>query len=166
MELTEEQLIIKYKPLIRKYARKWWNYNKKYCEIDDLIQEGSLALLEANKNYDSSKSKFITHASNMIEWGILNYLKKFRNCDYQDIDLMEDNIKIENNDKVISSIIESNIYKYVKDNFDERRYKIFELRYKLGKTYLEISKIIGVSIERIRDIDSKIIMILREYIKI
>ena len=51
-EKNAEEIMIKYKPLVTKIARRYFVYGG---DIDDLIQEGMIGLYKAIKSYDESK---------------------------------------------------------------------------------------------------------------
>lgn len=60
-EKDVEELMISYKPLVTKIARRYFIYSG---DIDDLIQEGMIGLYKAIKNFDESKqASFKTFAT-------------------------------------------------------------------------------------------------------
>ena len=70
-------LLEKYKPLIVKISKKYFKIGKKVgYELEDLIQIGSLGLLEAIKHFENSKKiLFYTYIMRCIENKIKNEIK-------------------------------------------------------------------------------------------
>lgn len=71
-------LVRKYQPLIRKICRKYILLGKKVgYELDDLMQIGSIGLLEAIKHYNDNKMVlFYTYINKCIDNKIKNEIKK------------------------------------------------------------------------------------------
>ena len=67
-----QTLINRYMPYIIKTAN---SYSNSGCDVEDLIAEGVLAVFNAVKVYDSSKSKFSTFVTLCISRAMLSQLK-------------------------------------------------------------------------------------------
>ncbi|UCZ52418.1 sigma-70 family RNA polymerase sigma factor [Bacillus shivajii] len=69
-------IVIKYKPLVMKFAHKYASSNKE--NLEDLIQAGMIGLLLAAKRYDSSKNvSFHSYAIPNIIGEIKHYLRDY-----------------------------------------------------------------------------------------
>lgn len=69
-----QELCLNNEGIIRNIASRF----KLFAEMDDIMQEGYIALCVAAKNYDSSKGvKFITYASECITCSIKNYISEY-----------------------------------------------------------------------------------------
>lgn len=97
--MTDNQFL-QYKPMIIKLARKYEN-NKYNISLEDLIQVGSIGLLNAYNSFDESKSvKFITHAYNCVSFELKKELYKHIRKDNNyiilslDTPISDDNITI------------------------------------------------------------------------
>ncbi|MCD6222044.1 sigma-70 family RNA polymerase sigma factor, partial [bacterium] len=72
--MKNEKLYQDYLPLIKSIASR---YKKEGISFEDLVQEGFLGLLEAEKRFDSSKKvKFSTYAFYWIKKRILEAVRK------------------------------------------------------------------------------------------
>lgn len=67
------EILTEYAPLVKSRALKFLNNN---CELDDLIQEGSIGLLSASRRYNGELSAFTTFARRCIDASIIDYLRK------------------------------------------------------------------------------------------
>lgn len=77
--LTENELIIKYRPLVTKYAKKFQN-NDKFLALNDLIQIGNIGLLKAIRSFDKNKKTVLaTLAITCIKNELINATCKRRN---------------------------------------------------------------------------------------
>lgn len=77
-EDANEILLYKYRPLIVNIAKKYQPKDGSF-DLNDLIQEGMLALNSAITNYNDSKNaNFGTFAKLCIERRIVNYIRSFR----------------------------------------------------------------------------------------
>ncbi|OGV25572.1 MAG: RNA polymerase sigma factor FliA [Legionellales bacterium RIFCSPHIGHO2_12_FULL_37_14] len=77
--LTKEQekLVKKHLPLVKRLAYYMLAHLPKTVQLDDLIQAGTIGLLEAAKNFDSSKgAQFETYANIRIRGFILDEVRK------------------------------------------------------------------------------------------
>lgn len=62
-------------PLVCKIARQF-QVNNKYIDLDDMIQEGNIALVKAVDNWDISKAKITTTVTYYVKNAIIDMLKK------------------------------------------------------------------------------------------
>lgn len=77
-EDANEILLYKYRPLIVSIAKKYQPKDGTF-DLNDLVQEGMLALNSAITNYNDSKNaNFGTFAKLCIERRIANYIRSFR----------------------------------------------------------------------------------------
>ncbi|MFP3637662.1 RNA polymerase sigma factor FliA [Paraburkholderia sp. SIMBA_054] len=92
--LDPEQLVEQYGPLVRKLARQFTaKVPPNAVDIDDMMSEGTLALLSAAKRYDPSQgTAFETYASQRI-WGAM--LDELRKNDFAPRGVREDETRIE-----------------------------------------------------------------------
>lgn len=76
-QLNYQILIEQYMPLVKKIASSIYKKINFAVELDDLIQSGSIGLIDAfNKYVRTDKAKFETYASTKIRGSILNQLRK------------------------------------------------------------------------------------------
>ncbi len=147
-------LMKKYEPIICSYAKKFIEFAGGCgADMDDLIQEGRLAITKALKAYDQNKASiFYTYVTVCIERSFYTYCR---------------NLTYKKNFALNYAISDENVYNYVADNFDlssyvinafsEREFlisirsnfnlidsSIFELRYN-GFSYKEISELLDIS---------------------
>lgn len=138
-------LFLKYKPIINKYAIKYYNLYKNIgISLDDLVQEGNIGLFNAISRYKKDNSNlFWTYANVCIKGNIINYLKKYNSKKNVSFNLaislqqeLEDNYQLED---IISNspncseyvYLEENINKIInyKNNLNSINSSIFELKY-------------------------------------
>lgn len=80
--MTEEEIYLSNEKLVRATIRRKYPNYKAYCqvhmiELEDLVQQGSLGLLNAIRTFDSSKdSSFRSYAINRIAWSISDNTRK------------------------------------------------------------------------------------------
>jgi RNA polymerase sporulation-specific sigma factor len=73
--MTEEELIVKYEPLVFKVAKKFYN-----VEINDLYQAGCIGLIKASRRYDKNmQTSFIDFAYKYIFREMYELANKSRN---------------------------------------------------------------------------------------
>ncbi len=146
--MKNEKLYQDYLPLIKSIASR---YKKEGVPFEDLVQEGFLGLLEAEKRFDSSKKvKFSTYAFYWIKKKILEVIQKEKIQSLNAVELkeeiLENPIKERNNengglnissfDKTLSSLEQ----------------KIFKLYFQQEKTLSQIAKELGIRREKVRQI--------------
>jgi RNA polymerase sigma factor for flagellar operon FliA len=73
---TAEQLIGKYSSLVRRIA--WQVHSRMGCaeDLEDLIQTGLIALLDAAKNYEDRGHAFSTYASMRVRGAMIDQLRR------------------------------------------------------------------------------------------
>ena len=129
----------------RYFAKKYCN--KDFWDYEEILQEVFLSYCFSDAKYDKnhkSKASFetfaIDNAKNHI-WGYLKNLSK-----KQGKGLIKD-LNFDLQDDVMSA---NDIdFRFLKD---ERKERIFHLRFNIGCELIDISKEIGVSIQRIKEI--------------
>lgn len=179
-EQAKELFYDKYKPLVEMKANKYYSYvkNRGY-ELNDLIQEGMIALTKAISDYREQKNvKFITFASVCIERQLLTFIRDINRQKHQilnsSVSIYESNgysgrslLEVLFDTKNINpedSFINLEEQKELKDNIEKvltkREKEVFELRLE-GFSYQEISALLNISKKSvdgsIRRIKSKII---------
>lgn len=177
------------KLLIEAHLRLVLNIAKKYkgigIEMSDLIQEGNLGLYEALRRFDESKNiRYCVYA----EWWVRNYMLKALNSnsnetclssinivdDDDDIDMDSVQYESQNNKNRIQMTEEesdldenevNNTVEFLLSSLDDRMKMVIEHSYGLnGKeqlTMVELSKIMKITPERIRQIKVRAMMVLR-----
>jgi RNA polymerase sigma factor for flagellar operon FliA len=126
--MTKEELL-KYLPLVKNIAKKYKIFTPETVEFEDIVHWGIIGLLEAEKNFSSSKgNKFITYAYIKIKGAIIDNLRKLY---------------------PLSPHITSQINKITK--------KINELEEKMGRspTEEEICESLNITVEKYREILKK-----------
>lgn len=153
---AEEVLIKRYRALTFKVARKYFLVGG---DIDDLVQEGTLGLWKAIKEFDESKnSSFFTFARLCIETKIKDAIRATMALNRQ---MFNSAISINNDDKLIEIPSESNpleelLDKENYDNFYLQMEKILSKTqflvlksYLEGYSYREISEKFNLSTKKI-----------------
>ena len=182
---NEEALEIiykKYEPFIDSKAKRYLKVNDRLgIDLNDLLQEGRLALNEAIKGFNSSMdTTFYTYAttcierrmisflisSNRLKHKILNESIPFEQDDDSSSYSLENIIINDDNDPlniVISNEREENFFIKIKQELTDFEYQVFELKYH-NFNYKEISEIlekdskaIDNAIQRIRIKTKKIL---------
>jgi RNA polymerase sigma factor for flagellar operon FliA len=71
------QLIEKYSYIVKIIALKLRGIYQQYGDVDDIVNEGIIALMKVIEKYDISKNvKFETYASIRIKGAIIDYVRK------------------------------------------------------------------------------------------
>ncbi len=124
--LNKEMVIQEYIPMVTKIARDL-KINLPYnVEIDDLIQEGVIALLQAAEKYDPRYgATFKTFAYTRVKGAMIDYLRKL---DY----------------------LPKNVRQDIK-KFDRELLNFYEQNKRLP-TYEEMSEILGIDVEEVEEI--------------
>ncbi len=160
---NEEALEIiykKYEPFIDSKAKRYLKVNDRLgIDLNDLLQEGRLALNEAIKGFNSSMdTTFYTYAttcierrmisflisSNRLKHKILNESIPFEQDDDSSSYSLENIIINDDNDPlniVISNEREENFFMKIKQELTDFEYQVFELKYH-NFNYKEISEIL------------------------
>lgn len=179
-EFAEHIIYEKYKGLVINYAKKVIQYNSHLgLEINDLIQEGLLALSSAMNTYNEKMdASFYTYAKQCIENKINSQITtanrkkhKFLN-ESLSLELSEEENSMEvrknigdyrNNPEEL--IIEEEnvelIKKIAKEKLTDFEYKVFELKSK-GLSYKEISKILKKNVKSVDNALKRIRMKLKK----
>lgn len=71
-----ETLVDEYAPLVRKIAWQVYSRVSRTSELDDLIQTGLIALIEANRHYEERGFAFATYASTRIRGAMIDQLRR------------------------------------------------------------------------------------------
>lgn len=71
-----EALIDEYAPLVRKIAWQVFSRVARTSELDDLIQTGLIALIEASRNYEERGFAFATYATTRIRGAMIDQLRR------------------------------------------------------------------------------------------
>ncbi len=102
--LPLEELIVRFKPLIKHIALKYVNDCNNVLELDDLISVGNMGLVDAAKKFDGSKRNFFkSYAEFRIRGSILDELRKI---DWVSRSYRED---LKNMDKIYTKIFNKNL---------------------------------------------------------
>lgn len=168
----KEELFNSHYSLVVKYAKQ---YSNNFNLEEDLIQEGSIGLCKAIKNYSQQPNcKFSTYAVFWIKGEILKYLKKNflvyipdskreeRRANIvfsSDKDLSHENLNACSNEESPDFFLNDTQLKmqveYLLEGLDSEEQKILMLRYGIGVdkafTLKEISDLLFISINRVRD---------------
>ena len=153
----------KYRPLVYKIALKYKTIFKTFgYELDDLMQIGYMSLFNAIKHFESDISLFYTYSLNVIEYGIINEIRK-NNTNKRKVlnDSISYDVLVPNSNLSYIEIIpdtKENIYD-INDNYEELIvFKntlpfmvscIFELKYE-GFSDEEISLLLEISLKEVR----------------
>ena len=153
----------KYRPLVYKIALKYKTIFKTFgYELDDLMQIGYMSLFNAIKHFESDISLFYTYSLNVIEYGIINEIRK-NNTNKRKVlnDSISYDVLVPNSNLSYIEIIpdtKENIYD-INDNYEELIvFKntlpfmvscIFELKYE-GFSDDEISLLLEISLKEVR----------------
>ena len=157
-------LIEIYTPMIKSIIKKYLSYaNKVSLEYDDLFQEASMAVLQAQRTYKNNKNmKLETWIYNNIEWRIQRVIeanKKYENIVsinstvesgegdvIELLDMIQDkiNIALEVQDKIMTETYKNEIL----SNLDNKEASIMILKYfhNMPNSYIEkVTNTTGVS---------------------
>ena len=172
-EEARNLLIRKYKPIINKISNKYISSVKPFgVEIDDLVQEGMIALNKAINTFNDDNSVlFYTYASVCVERQIITYCtrtdsKKNYCLNHSYFDERYYCIGDEKN--LINNFLDEHMtesdFTLYKNLLDIKCGCVFELRYN-GFTYKEISKLLDISIGTVDARLNKIRRILQKKCK-
>lgn len=76
-EAVRNEIVLKNLSLVRSCAMALRNMYIKYGDVDDVVNEGVIALMEAIETYDPDKgAKFETYASLKIRGAIIDYIRR------------------------------------------------------------------------------------------
>ena len=71
-----EALVAEYAPLVRKIAWQVFSRVSRTSELDDLIQTGLIALIEARRHYEERGFAFATYATTRIRGAMIDQLRR------------------------------------------------------------------------------------------
>ena len=128
----------------------------KGLEIDDLIQEGRIALHRAIETFDPSKKiKFSTYAYNIIQRSIINVVVKQNRGNWKNVteEIVPDTPDTKAETKLIMLDQIASLFKSA--GLTKREQKVIELRYWKDLYFDEIGKEIGSSVTNTRYILNK-----------
>src|SRR3546814_7152032 len=69
-------LVAEYAPLVRKIAWQVFSRVSRTSELDDLIQTGLIALIEASRHYEERGFAFATYATTRIRGAMIDQLRR------------------------------------------------------------------------------------------
>jgi len=159
--LTDDQVVAKIKEgnyeflqvIISRYNPTIFYYVKKYCNGDsaeDAVQEGTLALYSAVKDFDGEKASFSTFAALCIKRAIIVFLRssnRKKNIPDELISSIDD-IELVDTNSPENIFIEREDYKNLADTIklelSSLEYDVLQL-YLIGKSYGDISKKLNIS---------------------
>lgn len=154
-----DQLIIAHKKLVYSIAL---SYQKPGILLDDLVQEGYIGLMEAQKHFDTTKQvQFSTYAVFWIKKYILlalqNEYKTEQNlADIQQLDNIPDqNIKAHRTQKTNKQTLT------IPTTMPELEAKILHLSYEQRLPIMKIAKELGLTNERVKQIREKALRRMR-----
>ena len=169
-EDSRNLLIKKYKPIINKISNKYISSVKTFgIELDDLVQEGMIALNKAINTFNVENSVlFYTYASICIERQIITYCARANskknyclNHSYFDenyYSFCDEKALIDN---FLAEYMSESEFKFYKNLLDIKCGSVFELRYN-GFSYKEISQLLDISIGTVDARLNKIRTVLQE----
>ncbi len=144
--------------LVGAIARKYSNYGVPY---DDLLQEGVLGLIEAEKRFDKSKNvQFSTYATYWIKKKILGTLTSEREHTGIRGDESEFTAGPEPGEESGSGEHE-HISLTFRDDFPETEAEILRLSFEESRPLDEIGQILGITREHARQLKNKALRRLR-----
>ncbi|WP_188237400.1 sigma-70 family RNA polymerase sigma factor [Sphingopyxis sp. LK2115] len=73
---SADALVAEYAPLVRKIAWQVFSRVSRTSELDDLIQTGLIALIEASRHYEERGFAFATYASTRIRGAMIDHLRR------------------------------------------------------------------------------------------
>ena len=140
-----EELYQNYLPLVKSIAFRY----KGRVSFEDLVQEGFLGLLEAEKRFDSSKkAKFSTYAFYWIKKKILEAIRKEKIQSLDSVGLNEDILENPIMEKTYENK-DLDIFSFNK-NLSSLEQKIFKLHFQQEKSLSQIAKELGIRREKVR----------------
>ena len=140
-------------------------YQTKGLEIDDLIQEGRIALYRAIKTFDPSrKGKFTTYAYNCIQRSIINVVVKHNRKNWKNVteEIVPDVPDTKAETRLIMLDQINSLFKSA--GLTKREQRVIELRYWGDLYFDEIGKEIGSSKTNTRYIFNKALKKMRSVV--
>ncbi len=147
--MDNNEIIHRYTYLVKIIAAKYCRYG---VAFDDLLQEGLIGLLEAEKRFDPRKEvKFSTYASHWIKKKMLEALNRERK-----VSLNAVHLEIEEMDSLVEIPAEVAVQTLpslqLPKDFPEREAKILRFVFEEHKTLREIADILGIAREKVRQL--------------
>lgn len=146
-EYENLQIIInRYLPLIIKTAKTYCPQNL----VEDAVQEATIALYQAVKDYIPQKSSFSAFASLCIKRSVISQLRKTASQKAIPQDMLSsiEELQVADNTSPEDIIIEKEEYETLKDNIELRlsdmEYSVLQL-FLSGESYSEISDALKIS---------------------
>ncbi len=145
--------IEKHLPLIKSIANKYAHLG---VPIEDLIQEGLIGLLEAEKKFDETKgTKFSTYATFWIKKKILESIEKEKKSSLDSIKLTEESVETKEDELKTSQHLK------LPQNMPDIERKILLMLYEEQLTLKEIAQELKISRERVRQLKEKALRRMR-----
>ncbi len=155
---AENVMISKYENVLSKLARKYLGIAESNgAELDDLIQEGRIALINAVRTFDFEKELlFYTYVCVCVERHCISYCRSLASKKYSPLNysLTDDSFtyvrdsSYEPGYRLDDFIYENNFLSYIRNNFEIIDSSILELRYN-GFSYKEISELLDLPISKV-----------------
>ena len=145
--LINDDFIERYMTLVVSIANR---YKKNGVPLEDLIQEGSIGILEAHERFDPTKgTEFSTYAVHWIKKRILQSLEREIRTSLNALEL-NDNIRILQEQDIVISAQEIPLSSESPESEEKSLMLLKE-----GNSLNEISEILGISRERARQLKQK-----------
>lgn len=148
--------ITDYLPLVKSIAKKYVQFGVDY---EDLVQQGSLGLIESAKRFNPRQGpNFATYSRFWIKKYILELVnKEIKNSKVNNVEKEKSQRRKENSDNLNSSILASNKIEMKKalEKLDPLEREIFELSCIKRVPLNKISKELGITRERARQYRQK-----------
>ncbi|MBE6727672.1 MAG: sigma-70 family RNA polymerase sigma factor [Ruminococcaceae bacterium] len=141
-------LISRYMPLVRKYAVR---FSKTPNDIEDLIQDGLIALYSAVRHYRTGQASFATFASLCIRRALIGEHRaagRKRRIPPELVSSLNDSVNIVDSKDPESILLEKESLKKLTDTI---KLELSSLEYRVlsaflsGKSYEQISKTLGIT---------------------
>ena len=157
MRFTDNEFVKKYEKLVKSIA---CSYRSTGLSIEDLTQEGLIGLLEAKSRFQEEKdTSFTTYATFWIKNKILAYITKEYKATHKNVDEYQRNNQDSESMNLGDTchVMADHSEKELNLPFDmpEEEKKVLNLYFVEKKTLTEISVILDMNRERIRQIKTK-----------
>ena len=160
--MREKSFIEKSLPLVKSIAGKYKKYG---VPFEDLVQEGLLGVVEAHNKYKERKgAKFSTYAVYWIKKKIIQSLEKEKKNSLRAMELDENSKASMENVREIENTKTSNTI-VLPGGFPELEANILRLFFEEKKTLNEISEILHIPRERVRQLKQKALRKLKIRLK-
>ena len=143
-------------PLVRSIANK---YKTDVLSLEDLIQEGFLGILEAERKYDASKGvQFNTYASYWVKKYVLaairNEIDRSNRIDFLEEDVVQEIAELKTKE---AKLLENGCEDSQVKGLDDAEQKVYYYSIVEQKSLSEIAELMNISRERVRQIKQKLI---------